>query len=93
MPSHTIRYDLINDFKASWPCHGLPDDLHSLTVETDTKGDVVDIEAYTHHDDGTNEQLEWREFDGAALSALVADCITLGDILEETPAPAAGMPR
>jgi hypothetical protein len=83
MTWHTIRYDGIADFKASWPCHGLPDDFGSLSVETDSKGDVVDIEAYAHHEDGSNEQLDWREFDGPALSALVDDCVASGDITDE----------
>lgn len=82
MTWHTIRYDIISDFKQSWPCHGLPDDFDSLSVETDEKGDVVDIEAYVHHEDGTNEQLEWREFDGTAFAALVRDCIETGDITD-----------
>nr|WP_250807860.1 hypothetical protein [Neorhizobium tomejilense] len=80
MTWHTIRYDIISDFKQSWPCHGLPDDFDSLSVETAENGDLVDIEAYVHHEDGTDELLEWREFDGPALSALVQDCIKLGDI-------------
>lgn len=82
MTWHTIRYDLISEFKQSWPCHGLPDDFDSLSVETAANGDVVDLEAYVHNDDGTNELLEWREFDGPALSALVQDCITLGDVTD-----------
>jgi len=88
MTWHTIRYDRINDLKGSWPCHGLPDDFDSLSVETDHRGDVVDIEAYVHHPDGTDEQLEWREFDGPALKALVDDCVEFGDV-SDTPAPSA----
>ena len=91
MTWHTIRYDRIADLKAAWPCHGLPDDFDSLSVETDAKGDVVDIEAYVHHSDGTDELLEWHEFDGPALKALVDDCVKFGDITDElspvTPCP------
>lgn len=77
---HTIRYDGIDAFKKTWPAHGLPDDLHSLSVETDANGDVVDIEAYKDHEDGSSEQIEWRDFDGQAFKALVDDCVELGDI-------------
>lgn len=86
MTWHTIRCDRINDLKDSWPCHGLPEDFDSLSVETDHRGDVVDIEAYVHHSEGTDEQLEWREFDGPALKALVDDCVKFGDV-SDTPAP------
>jgi len=86
MTWHTIRYDRIHDFKQSWPCHGLPDDFDSISVETDSQGNVVDIEAYVHHGDGSNELLEWREFDGPALNALVQDCIEFGDI-SDAPEP------
>ncbi|MCZ7861760.1 hypothetical protein O9X98_10250 [Agrobacterium salinitolerans] len=84
MTWHTIRYDRIADLKAAWPCHGLPDDFDSLSVETDEKGDIVDLEAYVNHPDGSNEQLDWREFDGPALKALVDDCVEFGDISDET---------
>jgi hypothetical protein len=89
MPHFTLRHDLIAEFKASWPCHGLPDDLHSITVETDRKGDVVDIAAYEHHPDGSDELLDWHDFDGAALAALVQDAIDLGDRVDEQPTGAA----
>jgi hypothetical protein len=88
----TVRHDIIDAFKRSWPCHGLPDDFHSLSVETAQNGDLVDIEAYTHHPDGTDELLDWREFDGAAFTALVQDCILKGDITEESKASASSPP-
>lgn len=88
MTWYTIRYDHIEDLKSRWPCHGLPDDFDSLSVETDPRGNVVDIEAYVHHSDGTDEKLEWREFDGPALKALVDDCIKFGDV-SDAPAPSA----
>lgn len=90
MTCHTIRYDQIESFKAKWPCHGLPDNLHSLSVETDSRGEVVDIEAYEHNEDGSNSQLEWHEFDGSAFKALVDDCVEFGDVTDGTSQEPAG---
>lgn len=89
MTWHTIRYDRIADLKAAWPCHGLPDDFDSLSVETDSRGDVVDIEAYVNHPDGRNERLDWSEFEGPALKALVDDCVEFGDLSDESATPVA----
>ena len=88
MPVRTLRYDQISLFKRSWPCHGLPDELDRIVVETDGIGDVVDIEAYVHKD-GEEHPVEWREFDGAAFSALVQDCVSFGERPESarTPVP------
>lgn len=87
MTWYTMRYDAIDAFKATWPCHGLPDDLHSLSVETDQRGDVVDIEAYEHLENGSERPIEWRDFDGSAFAALVADCIERGDVTDRPGAP------
>jgi hypothetical protein len=60
---------MIREFKASWPCHGLPDDMASLQCEFASNGDIVALSAFSF--DG--ETLDTHDFDGAALSALVAD--------------------
>jgi hypothetical protein len=93
MTWHTIRYDRIEALKASWPCHGLPDDLGSLSVETASNGDVVDIEAYVHHTDGRDEQLDWREFDGLAFKALVDECVEFGDVSDPDPVDSHATPK
>ncbi|MDW9478858.1 hypothetical protein GOB57_09190 [Sinorhizobium meliloti] len=88
MTWYTIRYDRISAFKTSWPAHGLPADFDSLSVETDASGDVVDIEAYVDLPDGGSAPIEWREFDGPALKALVDDCVEYGDIADPAQPPA-----
>lgn len=75
MTWRTLRYDAIETFKRSWPCHGLPDNLHSISFEFASNGDLVDIEAYA--DDGT--RLDSAEFDGPALLALCSDARAFGD--------------
>jgi hypothetical protein len=72
---YTIRYDYLEQFKASWPCHGLPNELHSISFEFASNGDLVDIEAY----DENQEPMDSSEFDGSALAALSHDSKTLGD--------------
>lgn len=74
--SHAIaREEQIEEFKAKWPCHGLPDDLKRLHAYFDSRGDLVDLTAYgpdekTGH---LTRYLDTHEFDGPALVALVAD--------------------
>lgn len=70
----TLRWDFIDEFKKSWPCHGLPDNLHSISCR-ESNGDLVDIEAYGE----AGELLDSGTFDGPALTALVDDCLRLGD--------------
>jgi hypothetical protein len=71
----TLRYDAIEAFKVAWPCHGLPDSLHSLSCEFASNGDLVDIEAY----DEIGQPLDTHDFDGPALLALTQDCQKAGD--------------
>lgn len=71
----TLRYDAIEAFKRSWPCHGLPDNLHSLSCEFASNGDLVDLEAY----DEEQHLLDTHAFDGPALLALTQDCQKSGD--------------
>jgi len=71
----TLRYDAIEAFKHSWPCHGLPDNLHSLSCDFASNGDLVDIEAY----DSDGRLLDTHDFDGPALLALTQDCQASGD--------------
>lgn len=78
MSLYQIERNLIDEFKQSWPCHGLPDEFDRLTVETDVRGDIVDIVAEEQLSDGSFEVLDWHEFDGPSLLALVDDCKTLG---------------
>jgi hypothetical protein len=78
MTWYTLRHDSIEAFKASWPCHGLPDNLHSISCEFASNGDLVGIEAY-----GDDESLlDSADFDGPALAALTQDCREHGDITE-----------
>ena len=71
----TLRWDAIETFKRSWPCHGLPDDLHSISAEIAPNGDLVDLEAY----DSNGKRLDTADFDGPALVALIADACAYGD--------------
>jgi hypothetical protein len=75
MTWYTLRCDAIDAFKRSWPCHGLPDDLHSLSAEFASNGDLVDLEAY----DESGKRLDTHDFDGPALLTLVSDARKLGD--------------
>lgn len=76
MTWHTLRYDHLDTFKRSWPCHGLPDTLHSISFEFASNGDLVDIEAF----DENEKPLDSRDFDGPALVALSQDAKAFGDI-------------
>ncbi|MFC3724457.1 hypothetical protein [Neoaquamicrobium sediminum] len=61
--------DMIEAFKAQWPCHRFPDELACVVAHFDARGDLVDLEAF--RDDGG--PLDTQDFDGAALVALVSD--------------------
>lgn len=61
--------DMIEDFKAQWPCHGLPDNLNCVVAHFNSRGDLVDLETF----DAVGEPLDTSEFDGSALLALVND--------------------
>lgn len=74
MTWRTLRWDFIDDFKKSWPCRGLPDNLHSIACEL-WAGDDSRIVAY----DDAGEPMDHETFDGPALVALVDDCLRLGD--------------
>lgn len=69
MPWQKLDYDHISRFKDAWPCHGLPDDLDSISFEFDSHGDLIDIEAQS--DNG--QPLDSSDFDGPALVALSQD--------------------
>lgn len=71
----TLRYDSVEAFKRSWPCHNLPDNLHSISADFASNSDLVDIKAY---DDDEN-RLDTSDFDGPALKALIDDCQSKGD--------------
>lgn len=70
MSWHTVGTDHIEQFKRSWPCHGLPDQLAKLACEFASNGDLVDLVAST----AEGYTLDTRAFDGPALLALVQDC-------------------
>lgn len=72
----TLRYDALDKFKRSWPCHGLPDELHSISFEFAGNGALIDIEAF----DDTGKPLDSAEFDGPALLALSQDAQKFGDL-------------
>lgn len=78
MTWRTLRWDFIDEFKKSWPCHGLPDNLHSISC-CEVVGELyptgVEIEAF----DESGKLMDTDTFDGPALVALVDDCLRLGD--------------
>lgn len=72
----TLRWDHIEAFKRQWPCHGLPDNLHSLSCCFALNGDLVDVQAF----DEQEHLLDTAEFDGPALLALTQDAFDHGDL-------------
>ena len=40
----TIKSEAIEQFKASWPCHGLPDNVDLIVAAFAPNGDLVDYE-------------------------------------------------
>lgn len=69
-------------FKASWPCHNIPDEIEALMVEIDARGDLVDIEYLVeepNENDGFDDRApiyfaeEITHDMGAAINALVED--------------------
>lgn len=69
MTWHTYNRAALDAFKATWPCHGLPDSLNSLSFEFGSNGDLVDIEAKARN----GRPLDSAEFDGPAMAALAED--------------------
>lgn len=69
MNSHTFNRAALDAFKATWPCHGLPDSLNSIRFEFASNGDLVDIEAKARN----GRTLDSADFDGSALVALSQD--------------------
>lgn len=61
--------DMLDAFRAEWPCHGFPDTLACVVAHFDARGDLVELEAFSP--DGN--PLDTATFDGPALLALVAD--------------------
>lgn len=70
----TIDSTLLEAFKRTWPCHGLPDDLHAIAFEFDARGELVDIDARTE----TGGYLDSSDFDTPALVALAQDAANFG---------------
>lgn len=73
MTHATIDRAALDTFKASWPCHGLPESLHSITFDFDESGDLVDIVAKARN----GRTLDSAAFDGPALVALSQDAAKL----------------
>ncbi|TIX43795.1 MAG: hypothetical protein E5V40_01765 [Mesorhizobium sp.] len=69
MTWHTFNRADLDAFKATWPCHGLPDSLNSLAFEIGSNGDLVDIEAKSRN----GRPLDSAAFDGPAMAALAED--------------------
>lgn len=63
-----IKRETIDNFKKSWPCHGIPDSCDGITVYLQN-GDLVDYEMY----DVENNVIEEGDDCGDALSALFHD--------------------
>ncbi|QXV73543.1 hypothetical protein [Rhizobium phage RHph_X2_30] len=72
--SVTLNRQQIDAFKAQWPCHGLPDNLHSIMFEFASNGDLVDMEAKARN----GRILDTHDFNGPALVALCQDAQALG---------------
>ena len=76
----TIKSEAIEQFKASWPCHGLPDDvdlivaafapIHKIVAAFAPNGDLVDYELSDAQGNVLPDAGENLDIDGAALSAL-----------------------
>jgi hypothetical protein len=73
----TLNENFIYDFKKSWPCHGLPDDMVSISCEFASNGDLIDFEVK----DSQGNTLDSQDFDGPALLALTQDCQKFGEIV------------
>lgn len=69
MTTHTFNRAALDAFKATWPCHGLPDSLNRLTFEFGSNGDLVDIEAKARN----GRTMDSAAFDGPAMVALASD--------------------
>ena len=69
MYGKTIFHAQLESFKASWPCHGLPDSLWHVTFTFADNGDLVDITAKARN----GRALDTAKFDGPALAALCQD--------------------
>lgn len=78
---HTLFYDFISEFMSSWPAHGLPEGLQSLSVLTDNSGKIVGVEAFGAITDGVVEIIDTRSFDGPAFEMLVQDCALCGEMV------------
>lgn len=64
-----LRREEIDAFKATWPCHGLPDTLNVLAFTYSDNGDLVDVHARSRN----GRPLDTHTFDGPALVALSYD--------------------
>lgn len=61
----------LRDFKAKWPGHGIPDDVHTIIFEFAPNGDLVDMTGSTEKRMFAN----LGDDSGAALSALADDIL------------------
>ena len=66
----TIERKAIDDFKASWPCHGLPEHLDFIAAAFASNGDLVDYDL----SDKNDAIIETDSYEGSgALPALFED--------------------
>lgn len=70
----TIRWDMVAKFKRETPCHGLPDNLDSLSCAFDG-GKFVSVQAF----DANGEWLDTFGFNEASLYSLTLECWRFGD--------------
>lgn len=61
--------DMIAAFKDRWPAHGFPAELNCVVAHFDSRGDLVELEAFI----ADGNPLDTADFDGPALKALVDD--------------------
>jgi len=68
----TIKSEAIQQFKASWPCHGLPDNVDLIVAAFAPNGDLVDYDLSDAQDNELPGIGPCALVDmGAALSALL----------------------
>ena len=69
----TIKSEAIEQFKASWPCHGIPDNVDLIVAAFAPNGDLVDYELSDAQDNVLPDAGENLDIDGSALCALFDD--------------------
>lgn len=73
-----IHRDTIENFKSSWPCHGISDDVDFIVVAFDDNGDLVDYDC----EDAEGNVTEAGIDSGEALAVLMRDAQSSMDVKE-----------